>query len=145
MFHINNFSNMNILPASIINSNIPLLLAGIVKDVAQCLESRLRVGHLNVRDVTIQHAEDLEVYRQLIADTPELQVDQDAVLHVTFSGCNDKSFETYNDVINPGEDMKPGMTYLTLALINFIKRMSFIYPQTIRYSASRIQTFNINF
>lgn len=132
-----NAAMTGMVPMKADNPSVPLTPDEIAADALRCRERGASIFHLHARDEAGVPTYRADVFREIIrkvrANAP------DAILCVTTSGRNVKTFEQRSEVLDIDGDEKPEMASLTLGSMNFPKQASMNDPAMIRGLAERMR------
>jgi 3-keto-5-aminohexanoate cleavage enzyme len=136
-----NAAMTGMVPTKADNPAVPLTPDEIAADARRCRERGASIFHLHARDEagapTYRSDVFREIVRKLRASAP------DAILCVTTSGRNFKTFEQRSESLDLDGEAKPEMASLTLGSMNFPKQASLNDPAMIRALADRMRERDI--
>ena len=128
-----NLAPTGMVPMREQNPTVPLTPEQIAEDCGRCRESGASILHLHARDADGAPTYRRDLYREIIvrvrARCP------DAIICVSTSGRNFKTFEQRSDVLDLEGDAKPEMASLTPGSMNFPQQASVNEPSMIRMLA----------
>jgi 3-keto-5-aminohexanoate cleavage enzyme len=119
------------------NSHVPISPEEIAADAAACAAEGASIFHLHARDETGAPTYRAEVYERVLTRVREAC--PDAILCVSTSGRNFKTFEQRSEVLEIEGPAKPEMASLTLGSLNFPKQASVNEPEMITRLATRMR------
>ena len=112
------------------NPFVPITPEQIADDAGKCRAVGASIFHLHARDESGAPDYRSEIYREIILGVRERC--PDAIICVSTSGRNFKTFEQRSEVLNLDGDAKPEMASLTLGSMNFPQQASVNEPAMIK-------------
>lgn len=125
-----NLAPTGMVPTREQNASLPVTPQQIAADCARCCEAGASILHLHARDEAGAPAYQREIYGEIIRRVREQS--PDAIICVSTSGRNFKTFEQRSDVLDLDGDAKPEMASLTLGSMNFPQQASINEPAMIQ-------------
>lgn len=119
------------------NPWVPVSPEEIASDAAACAAAGASIFHLHARDENGVPTYKAEVYARIL--TLVRQACPDAILCVSTSGRNFKTFEQRSEVLDIDGPARPEMASLTLGSLNFPKQASVNDPDMISRLATRMR------
>lgn len=119
------------------NPRVPLSPDEIAADAAACAAAGASIFHLHARDESGVPTFRSEVYTRVLTKVREAC--SDAILCVSTSGRNFKTFEERAEVLDIDGPARPEMASLTLGSLNFPKQASVNEPEMITRLATRMR------
>ncbi|MEN9555429.1 MAG: hypothetical protein RLZZ232_1715 [Planctomycetota bacterium] len=119
------------------NPWVPVSPEEIAADAAACAAAGASIFHLHARDENGVPTYKAEVYSRILTKVREAC--PDAILCVSTSGRNFKTFEQRSEVLDIDGPARPEMASLTLGSLNFPKQASVNEPEMISRLAMRMR------
>lgn len=119
------------------NPRVPISPDEIAADAAACAAAGASIFHLHARDDNGVPTYRAEVYARVLSRVREAC--PDAILCVSTSGRNVKTFEERSEVLEIDGPARPEMASLTLGSLNFPKQASVNEPEMIVRLATRMR------
>ena len=125
-----NLAPTGMVPTRAQNPSVPVTAEQISEDAARCRASGASIFHLHAREADESPTYRSDVYREIILGVRSRV--PDAIICVSTSGRNFKTFEQRSEVLSLDGDAQPEMASLTLGSMNFPTQASVNEPAMIK-------------
>ena len=125
-----NLAPTGMVPTRAQNPSVPVTAEQISEDAARCRAAGASIFHLHAREADESPTYRSEVYREIILGVRSRV--PDAIICVSTSGRNFKTFEQRSEVLSLDGDAQPEMASLTLGSMNFPTQASVNEPAMIK-------------
>ncbi len=131
-----NLAATGMVPTRADNPAVPITPEEIAEDCRRCYDAGASIFHLHARDQTGAPTYSSDVYREIV--TRVKSGCPGAIICVSTSGREFKTFEQRSEVLELDGDAKPDLASLTLGSMNFPRQASVNEPAMIRALAEKM-------